>query len=99
MDLHWRKQLGIPLNATTDSIRVDTETKILEQENEFKDSFYHNIEFKKPVNENQPEKNTNIIQQKGRPITFHLQNQVAEEMKRLKTAIWKEQQKQEKIAS
>ena len=55
MELDWMKRIGIPLNATTDSMRDDTETKILEQKKEFKD-FFTTTEIKKPVNENQPEK-------------------------------------------
>ena len=56
--------------------------KILKLKNEYKDLFYNhtekNLEVKIDLKEN-----AKIIQQKGRPVPIHLQDQVAEEIKRL----------------
>ena len=50
--------------------------------------------FKKSVRENKLKEDANIIQHKGRPIPIHLQDQVADKIRRLiKMAIWKEQLK------
>ena len=89
MGIDWMKQLEISLNTTNENIKIhnirldDTEKKILKLKNELKDLFYNNTEIKSlsvKVNLNE---DANIIQQKGRPIPIHLQDQVAEEIKRL----------------
>ena len=45
--------------------------------------FYNNTEIKDTVVKLNLKENANIIQQKRRPIPIHLQDQVAEELKRL----------------
>ena len=83
------KRLGITLNTTTDdneihNIKMDeTEKKILKLKNEIKDLFYNNTEIKDLEVKIDLKKDAKIIQQKGRPVPIHLQNQVAEEIKRL----------------
>ena len=83
------KRLGIPVNTTTDDIKIhnikmdETEKKILKLKNEFKDLFYNNTEIKDLEVKIDLKEDAKIIQQKGRPVPIHLQNQVAEEIKRL----------------
>ena len=89
MGLDWMKQLQITFSANTEeiefhNIRLDeSETKNIKLENEFKDLFYNNNEIKDLVVKVSLKEDTNIIQQKGRPIPIHLQDQVAEELKTL----------------
>ena len=61
----------------------ETEKKILKLKNEFKDLFYNNTEIKDLEVKIDLKEDAKIIQQKGRPVPIHLQNQVAEEIKRL----------------
>ena len=89
MGLDWMKRLGILVNTTTDDIKIhnikmdETEKKILKLKNEFKDLFYNNTEIKDLEVKIDLKEDAKIIQQKGRPVPIHLQNQVAEEIKRL----------------
>ena len=89
MGLDWMKRLEISLNTTNEKIKIhkirmdDTEKKILKLKNEFKDLFYNNTEIKNLSVKINLKEDANIIQQKGRPIPLHLQDQVAEEIKRL----------------
>ena len=89
MGLDWMKRLGITVNTTTDDIKIhnikmdETEKKILKLKNEFKDLFYNNTEIKDLEVKIDLKEDAKIIQQKVRPVPIHLQNQVAEEMKRL----------------
>ena len=89
MGLDWMKRLEISLNTTNENIKIhnirmdDTEKKILKLKNEFKDLFYNNTEIKNLSVKINLKEDANIIQQKGRPIPIHLQDQVAEEIKRL----------------
>ena len=83
------KRLGITVNTTTDDIKIHnikmdkTEKKILKLKNEFQDLFYNNTEMKDLEVKIDLKEDAKIIQQKGRPVPIHLQNQVAEEIKRL----------------
>ena len=89
MGLDWMKQLGITLNTTTNDIKIhnikmhETEKKILKLKNEYKDLFYNNTEIKDLEVKLDLKEDAKITQQKGRPVPIHLQNQVAEEIKRL----------------
>ena len=89
MGLDWMKRLGITLNTTTDDIKIhnikmdETEKKILKLKNEFKDLFDNNTEIKDLELKIDQKEDAKKIQQKGRPVPIHLQNQVAEEIKRL----------------
>ena len=89
MGLDWMKRLEISLNTTNENIKIhnirmdDTEKKILKLKNEFKDLFYNNTEIKNLSVKINLKEDANIIQQKGHPIPIHLQNKVAEEIKRL----------------
>ena len=95
MGLDWMKRLGKTLNTTTDDIKKhnikmdETEKKILKLKNEFKDLFYNNTETNDLEVKIDLKEDAKIIQQKGIPCTpntpvpIHLQNQVAEELKRL----------------
>ena len=89
MGLDWMKRLEITVNSNTEAIKIhnikmdDNEKRILKLKNEFKDLFYNNTEIKDTVVKINLKENANIIQQKGRSIPIHLQDQVAEELKRL----------------
>ena len=89
MGLDWMKRLETTINSNTEAIKIhhikmdDNEKRILKLKNEFKDLFYNNTEIKDTVVKINLKENANIIQQKGRPIPIHLQDQVAEELKRL----------------
>ena len=62
---------------------MDETKRNLKLKNEFKDLFYNNTEIKDLEVKVDLKEDTKIIQQKGRPVPIHLQNQVAEEIKRL----------------
>ena len=87
--LDWMKRLKITIKSNTEAIKIhnikmdENDKRILKLNNEFKDLFYNNTEIKDTVGKINQKKNANIIQQKGRPIPIHLQDQVAEELKRL----------------
>ena len=89
LGLDWMKRLEITINSNTEAIKIyhikmdDNEKRILKLKNEFKDLFYNNTEIKDTVLKINLKENANIIQQKGTPITIHLQDQVAEGLKRL----------------
>ena len=89
MGLDWMKRLGITIKTITDDIEIhnikmdETEKKILKLKNEFKDLFYNNTEIKYLEIKIDLKDDAKIIQQKERPVPIHLQNQVAEEIKRL----------------
>ena len=82
-------RLGIALNTTTDgieiyNIKLDDTEKILKLKNEFKDFFYNNTETKNLSVKINLKEGANKMQQKGRPIPIHLQDQVADKNKRLR---------------
>ena len=89
MGLDWMKRLKITINSNTEAIKIhnirmdENDKRILKLKNEFKDLFYNNTEIKDTIVKINLKENANIIQQKGRPIPIHLQDQVAEELKRL----------------
>ena len=89
MGLHWMNRLGIALNITSEDIKIhnikldETEKKILKLKNEFKDLTYENTELKNLSVKINLKEDAKILQQKGRPIPIHLQDQVADEIKRL----------------
>ena len=98
MGLDCMNRLGIALNTTTEDVKIhnikldETQKKIQKLKNEFKDLFYNNTEIKNLSVMINLKEDAKIIQQKGRPVPIHLQEQVANEIKRLiKTAISKEQ--------
>ena len=106
MGLDWMKRLKITINSNTEAIKIhnirmdNNDKRILKLKNEFKDLFYNNTEIKDTIVKINLKENANIVQQKGRPIPIHLQDQVAEELKRLiKNGCLKEQQKLTKIVS
>ena len=73
----------------TDGVKIhnigmgETEKKIVNLKNEFKDLLYINNEIKDLVVKINLEEDANIIQQTGRPIPIHLLEQGAYELKRL----------------
>ena len=83
------KRLKITINSNTEAIKIhnlrmdENDKRILKQKNEFKDLFYNNTEIKDAIVKINLKENVSNIQQKGRPIPIHLQDQVAEELKRL----------------
>ena len=89
MGLDWINLLGIALNTTSEDNKIhnikldETEKKFLKLKNEFKDLFYNNTEIKNLSVKINLKEDVKIIQQKGRPISTHLQNQLADEIKRL----------------
>ena len=89
MGLDWIKRLKITINSNTEAIKThnirmdENDKRILKLKNEFKDLFYNNTEIKDTIVKINLKGNANIIQQKGRPIEIHLQDQVDEELKRL----------------
>ena len=89
MGLDWMKRLKITTNSNTEAIKIhnkrtdQNEKRILKLKNEFKDLFYNNTEIKDTVVKINLKENANLIQQKGKPIPIYLQDQVAEELKRL----------------
>ena len=88
MGLDWMKWLKITINSNTEAIKIhiirmdENDERFLKLKNEFKYLFYNNTEIKDTVVKINLKENANIIQQKGRPIPIHLQDQVAEELKR-----------------
>ena len=89
MGLDWMQRLKINLSSNNDSIQIhnmkldNTERKIIKLQNDFKDFFYNNKEIKNLSVKINSKTGAKIIQQKGRPIPIHLQDQVAQELKRL----------------
>ena len=89
MGLDWMKRLEITINSSNEAIKIhnirmnENKKKILRLKNEFKDMFYNNTEIKDTVVKINLKENANKIQQKRRPIPFHLQDQVVEELKSL----------------
>ena len=89
MGLHWMNRLAIALNITSEDIKIhnikldETEKKILKLKNEFKDLIYKNTELKNLSVKINLKEDAKILQQKGRSIPIHLQDQVADEIKRL----------------
>ena len=89
MGLDCVKRLKITINSNTEAIKIhnikmdENEKRILKLKNDLKDLFYSNTEMKETVVKINLNENANMIQQKGKPIPLHLQDQVAEEMKRL----------------
>ena len=89
MGLDWMNRLGIALHTTTEDVKIhnikldETQKKILKLKNEFKDLFYNNTEIKNLSVKINLKADAKIIQQKGRPVPIHLQEQVANEIKRL----------------
>ena len=90
MGLDWMQRLKINLNSNNDAaIQIhnmnldNTERKIIKLQNDFKDLFYNNKEIKNLSVKINLKTGAQIIQQKGRPIPIHLQDQVEQELKRL----------------
>ena len=89
MELDWMNRLAITLNTTNEDVKIhnikmdEVEKKTLKLKNEFKDLFYNNTEIKNLEVKIDLKEGAKIIQQKGRPVPIHLQNQVAEDIKRL----------------
>ena len=83
MGLDWMKRLKITINSNTEAIKIhnirmnENDKRTLKLKNEFKDLFYNNTEIKDTIVKINLKENANIIQQKGRPIPIHLQDQVA----------------------
>ena len=77
------------LQITTEQSKIynirmnEPQTKVIELKNEFKDLFFNNNEIKDLVVKVNLEEDANINKRKGRPIPIHLQDQVAEEQRRL----------------
>ena len=100
MGLDWIKRLKRTIKSNTEAIKIhnkrmdENDKRILKLKNEFKDLYYNNTEIKDTVVKINLKENANIIQQKGRLIPIHLQNQLAEELKILiKTDTWNKQRK------
>ena len=89
MGLDWMKPLKITINSSFEAIKIhnigmdENEKKILTLKNEFKVLFYNNTEIKDMVVKITLNENANIKQLNGRPLQIHLQDQVAEEPKRI----------------
>ena len=89
LGLDWMQQLKINLSSNNDAIQIhnirsdNTERKIIKLQNDFKDLFYNNKEIRNLSVKINLKTGAQIIQQKGRPIPIHLQDQVAQELKRL----------------
>ena len=83
------QQLKINLSSINNAIQIhnieldNTERRIINLQNDFKDLFYNNKEFKNLLVKIKLKTGAQIIQQKGQPIPIHLQDQVAQELKRL----------------
>ena len=88
MGLDWMQRLKINLSSNNDAIQIhnikldNTERKIIKLQNDFKDLFYNNKEIKNLSVKINLKTGAQIIQQKGRSIPIHLQDQVAQELKR-----------------
>ena len=89
LGLDWMQRLKINLSSNNEAIQIhnikldNTDKKIRKLQNDFKDLFYNNKEIKNFSVKVQLKEGPQIIQQKGRPIPIHLQDQVALELKRL----------------
>ena len=89
MGLDWIQRLKIKLNSDNDGIQIhnikldNTEKRMIKLQNDFKDLVYNNKEFKYLSVKLNLKEGAKISQQKGRPIPIHLQDQVADELKRL----------------
>ena len=89
MGLDWMQRLKINLSSNDEAIQIhnikldNMDKKITKLQNDFKDLFYNNKEIKNLSVKTQLKEGAQIIQQKGRPIPIHLQDQVALELKRL----------------
>ena len=83
------KRLGIHLNADNSEIQIlnvkldDTERKTAQLNIEFKSLFYNKTVIKDLSVKVNLKEGSQITQQKVRPISIHLQEQVAKELKRL----------------
>ena len=89
MGLDWMQRLKINLSSNNEAFQIhdimldNMDKKIIKLQNDFKDLSYNNKEIKKPLIKVHLKEGAQIIQQKGRPIPIHLQDQVALELKRL----------------
>ena len=89
MVLHWMKRLQKTISENTEEIKIhnirldESEKKIIKLKNWFKDLLYDNYEIKDLVVKVNLKEDANIIQQKGRPISNYLQDQLTDEIKRL----------------
>ena len=89
MGLDWMQRLKINLSSNNEAIQIqnlkldNTDKKIIKLQNDFNDFFYNNKEIKNLSVKVQLREGAQIIQQKGRPIPIHSQDQVALELKRL----------------
>ena len=77
------------MSSNNDAIQIhnlnldSTEIKLIKLQNDFKDLIYNNKEIKNLSVKINIKTGAQIIQQKGRPIPIHLQDQVAQELSRL----------------
>ena len=89
MGLDWMNRLGIALNTTTEDVKIhnikldETQKKILKLKNDFKDLFYINTEIKNLSVKINLKEDAKITQQKSRPVPIHLEEKVANDIKRL----------------
>ena len=99
MGLDWMQRLKNNLSFNNDAIQIhnikldNTRRRIIKLQNHFKGLFYNNRTTTNIKKMSTTIKNLSvkinvkagaqIIQQKGRPIPIHLQDQVAQELKRL----------------
>ena len=89
MGLDWMQRLKINLSSNNEAIQIhnikldNMDKKRIKLQNDFKDLFYNNKEIKNLSVKIQLKEGAQTIQQKGRPIPIHLQDQVALELKRL----------------
>ena len=89
MGLDWMQRLKPNLSSNNEAIQIDKikldnmDKKIIKLQNDFKDLFYNNKEIKNLSVKVHLKDGAQIIQQIGRPIPIHMQDQVALELKRL----------------
>ena len=89
MGLDWMQRVKINLSSNNEAIQIhnikqdNMDKKKLKLQNDFKDLFYNNKEIKNLSVKIQLKEGAQRIQQKGRPIPIHLQDQVALELKRI----------------
>ena len=89
MGLDWMQRLKINLSSNNEAIQIhnikldNMDKKIIKLQNDLKQFFYNNKEIKNLSVKIQLKEGAQIMQQKGRPIPIHLQDQMALELKRL----------------
>ena len=89
LGLDWMQRQKINLSSNNEAVQIhnikldNMDKKKLKLQNDFKDLFYKNIDIKNLSVKVHVKDGAQIVQQKGRPIPIHLQDQVALELKRL----------------